>query len=96
MEEVFLKPTKSVKLKFNEEKNELHEAIDSIINMIDIDLYDAVFEFAGCLGEPPELLVKGSYVDKVYFLETLLIYLTEEENSKLKLYQGNTFGSASP
>lgn len=96
MDEVFINPTKTVKLKFNEEKNELHEAIDSIINMIDINLYDAVFEYAGCLGEPPELLVKGSYVDKVYFIETLLIYLTEEETSKLKLYHDNTFGNSSP
>jgi len=50
-----------------------------------MSVYDEVFEYAGCLGEPPELLVKGSYVDKVYFLETLLIYLSED-HKKLILY----------
>ena len=85
MEEVFLNPTKIVKLKTKSPYEELHTAIDEIINMIDMSVYDAVFEYAGCLGEPPELLVKGSYVDKVYFLETLLIYLSED-HKKLILY----------
>lgn len=87
MEEVELKPTKVVKLKMKSPYEELHTAIDEIINMIDMDLYQDVFEFAGCIGDPPELLVKGDYVDKVYFLETLLLYLTEQPNSKIILYE---------
>ena len=87
MEEVFLNPTKTVKLKMKSPYEELHTAIDEIINMIDINLFQEVFEFAGCLGDPPELLVKGDYVDKVYFLETLLLYLTEQPNSKIILYE---------
>lgn len=88
MEEIQLNPKKIVHLKSKkQEENELHAAIDSIINMIDMNLYQEVYEYAGCLGDAPELLVKGDYVDKVYFLETLLLYLTELPNSKLILYE---------
>ena len=88
IEEITFNPTKVVKLKNKkEEEDELHTAIDSIINMIDLDLYQEVFEYAGCIGTPPELLVKGDYVDKVYFLETLLLYLTELPDSKIILYE---------
>jgi hypothetical protein len=88
MEEVFLEPKKIVYLKSKkQEENELHSAIDDIINMIDMNLYEEVFEYAGCLGDAPEFLVKGDYVDKIYFLETLLLYLTEQPNSKIILYE---------
>jgi len=50
-------------------------------------LYEEVFEYAGCLGDAPEFLLKGDYVDKIYFLETLLLYLTEQPNSKIILYE---------
>ena len=52
-----------------------------------MNLYEEVFEYAGCLGDAPEFLLKGDYVDKIYFLETLLLYLTEQPNSKIILYE---------
>jgi hypothetical protein len=89
MEEIQLNPTKEVKLKskYKNPYEELHTAIDQIINMIDMNLYEEVFEYAGCIGTPPELLVNGDYVDKVYFLETLLLYLTEDPKSGIILYE---------
>lgn len=88
MEEVKLNPKIKVKgISWNDEEKEIKEGLDNIINMLDINLMRDVHEYVGCFDEPFELLVKGSYVDKVYFLETLLLFLTEDENSRLYLYE---------
>lgn len=88
LEEIKLNPKKKIKgLSWKDEEKELKEAIDTIINMLDVNLLRDVHEYAGCFDEPYELLVKGSYVDKVYFLETLLLFLTEDKNSRLYLYE---------